>query len=241
VEQVTVNGQYAEIASGTYVVYPNATAAVWEPGGQLSLAWREGNRWFALEKMGDPYPIEWITKEELIKLAEGLVQERPIQAVASLDPEYLQTVEQAEVFVGFDVPTPTQLPAGYELKRVVAMDNGVRLMYGPKASEDVELFIFMGQLADAQAGPCTECPTGVTETVQVGSWIGWYWRGALNVSSPSVEGQPTPTPIWEGDYPHWSLTWNSDRLWFSMFYSPPYNSGKEIDKETLIKIAESMR
>ncbi len=104
VEQVSVNGLYAEIASGTFVVYPNATLAVWEPGGQLGLAWRDGNHWFVLEKLGDPYPIEWITKEQLLKLAEGLVDERPAGSVPPLDPEYLTTVEQAELLAGFDIP-----------------------------------------------------------------------------------------------------------------------------------------
>lgn len=76
VERVSVNGLYAEIVLGAFIAYPNETEAVWEPGGRLTLAWRDGEHWFVLEKLGDPYPIEWITKEEMIKLAEGLVDER---------------------------------------------------------------------------------------------------------------------------------------------------------------------
>ena len=55
-----------------------------------------GDRWFCagakagfgsrLKKLGDPYPIEWITKEEFIKLAGSLVNERPTDAVPPLDP-----------------------------------------------------------------------------------------------------------------------------------------------------------
>jgi hypothetical protein len=239
VEPVTVNGQYGEIVLGTFVVYPNATEAVWEPGGQLSLAWREGDRWFSLEKFGDPYPIEWITKEEMIKLAESLVDERPPDTIPPLDPENLETIAQAEASAGFDIPTPTQLPEGYELKRIVWMDNIIRLMYGPKDS-DAELFIFIGQGVNNQNGPCLECPAGVTETVQVGPWQGWYWRGAFNASATAAPGEPSPTPIWEADYPHWSLVWNTDKYWLSMFYNPAFNSGKEMNRETLIKIAESM-
>lgn len=242
VEQVMVNGRYAEIVSGTFVVYPNANEAVWEPGGQLSLAWRDGKHWFVLEKMGDPYPIEWITKDQLIKLAEGLVDERPAGAVPPLDPEYLTTVEQAEALAGFDIPTPAILPAGYELKRVIWIYNTVRLLYGPKGSSESELFLFMGKLAsNNRVGPCGECPPGAVETAQIGPWQGWYSRGIFHNQSASVAGQPTPTPVWEGDASHWSLAWNSDTFWFSMFYSPAYNSGKEMNKETLIKIAESLR
>lgn len=240
VEQVSVNGQDAEIVSGTFVVYPGATSAVWEPGGQLRLAWREGNRWFALEKMGDPYPIEWITKEELVKLAESLVNERPVDAVLPLDPEYLTTVEQAETLAGFHVPTPTLLPAGYELKRVVwAYGETVHLLYGPKNSSKSELFIHLGQLTNFQTGPCTECPPGVIETVRVGPWQGWYWRGIF-FTGPATPGNPTPTPVWDGGATYWSLAWNTDKLWFGISYSPSFNSGKEMNKETLIRIAESM-
>lgn len=240
VEQVSVNGQDAEIVSGTFVVYPGATSAVWEPGGQLRLAWREGNRWVALEKMGDPYPIEWITKEELVKLAESLVNERPVDAVQPLDPEYLTTVEQAEALAGFHVPTPTLLPAGYELKRVVwAYGETVHLLYGPKNSSKSELFIRLGQLTNFQAGPCTECPPGVIETVRVGPWQGWYWRGIF-FTGPATPGKPTPTPVWDGGATYWSLAWNTDKLWIGISYSPSFNSGKEMNKETLIRIAESM-
>jgi hypothetical protein len=145
VEQVSVNGNYAEIASGTYVVYPDATEAVWEPGGQLSLVWREGNRWFVLEKLGDPYPIEWITEEELVRLAEGLVDERPLGVVPPQDPENLPSLDAAEVLAGFDVLAPTLLPKGYEFKRAVWTGESVGLFYGPKNSQGNYLAIYMGQ------------------------------------------------------------------------------------------------
>jgi len=204
VEEVTVNGLYAEVVSGGFAVYPNATEAVWEPGGRLSLAWREGKHWFILEKMGDPYPIEWMTKEELNKLAESLVDERPAAQVPSLDPEYLSTVEQAESLAGFDIPTPSLLPAGFELKRVVWADRVVRLMYGPKGSSQSELMIFLGKISDHKVSPCSVCPSGVNEcspcpseaveTAQIGRWQGWYWRGIFHSPAASTAGQPAPTP-----------------------------------------------
>jgi len=243
VEQVSVNGLYAEIVLGMFAVYPNATEAVWEPGGRLSLAWRDGDHWFVLDKLGDPYPIEWITKEELVKLAEGLVDERPVGTVPPLDPERLST-EQAEALAGFDIPTPAMLPAGYEIKQIGWVDHTVRLAYGPQDSSQSELFLFLGQPGNGQSdpgGPCTTCPADVTETVQVGGWQGWYWRGSFEMSAPTNEGQPTPAPTWVGNAPHWSLMWNSDVLWFSIFYSPAYGSGREANKEMLVKIAESVK
>jgi hypothetical protein len=239
-KQVTVNGQYAEIAFGTFAVYPNSSEAVWQPGGMLRLHWREGERWFALEKMGDPYPIEWIDENEIVKLAESLVGERPFDQVPPLDPEYLTSVEAAEELAGFDIPVPTILPAGYELKRVAWADNVARLFYGPKNSTEYTLLIFMGPIANSQSGPCLECPPGAVEDVQIGPWQGWYMRGTFNMG-PGSNVNPTPTPVWEPDARHWSLNWNTDTLWFSMSYFSSGDYGGEMNKETMVKIAESLK
>lgn len=240
IEQVTVNGQYAELVSGTFVVYPNSAEAVWQPGGMLRLHWRDGDRWFSLEKMGDPYPIEWIDENEIVKLAESLVDERPFDQIPPVDPEYLTSVEAAEELAGFDIPAPTLLPVGYELKRVVWADNTARLIYGPKNSTEYTLLIFMGPIANSQVGPCSECPPGTVEDVQIGPWKGWYMRGAFNMGLGS-NVDPTPTPVWEPDARHWGLDWNTDTLWFSMSYFSSSNYGGEMNKETMIKIAESLK
>ncbi|MCU0485381.1 MAG: hypothetical protein MUC85_04660 [Anaerolineales bacterium] len=239
VEQTTVNGNYAEIANGTYVVYPNATAAVWEPGGQLSLVWREENHWYVLEKMGDPYPIEWITEQELIRLAESLVDDRPLDAVPPLDPENLTSVAEAERLAGFDVPTPTLLPQGFELKRVMWVYDTVRLFYGPETSTGSALMIFMGPVTQTQAGPCVDCPPGTSEAVQVGEWQGWYWRGVFHTGA-SLPSKPAPTPAWQADAPQWQVGWNTDALWISLWFVPT-EDGMEMNKDTLIAIAESLR
>jgi hypothetical protein len=240
VKQVTVNGQYAELVSGTFVVYPNSAEAVWQPGGMLRLHWREGDRWFSLEKMGDPYPIEWIDEDEIVKLAESLVDERPFDQIPPVDPEYLTSVEAAEELAGFDIPAPTLLPQGYELKRVVWADNTARLIYGPKNSTEYTLLIFMGPIANSQVDPCSECPPGTVEDVQIGPWKGWYMRGAFNMGLGS-NIDPTPTPVWEPDARHWGLDWNTDTLWFSMSYFSSSDYGGEMNKETMIKIAESLK
>jgi hypothetical protein len=240
IEQVTVNGQYAELVLGTFIVYPNTTEAVWEPGGQLLLHWRENDRWFSLEKLGDPYPIEWIGKKEIVELAESIVDERPLNEVLPVDPEYLTSVEAAEELAGFDVLVPTLLPVGYELKRVVWADKIVRLLYGPKSSSNNTLNIFMGLITDHQVSPCSECPPGTVEEVQIGRWRGWYSRGIFE-SAPSTAGQPTPTPTWNADARVWGLTWITDTLWFNMFYFPSSDYGAEMNKETMVKIAESMK
>jgi len=240
IKQVSVHGQYAELVSGMFVIYPNATAATWEPSGQLRLHWQEGDRWFSLEKMGDPYPIEWMDESQIIRLAESLVDERPWNEAAQVDPENLTSVESAEQLAGFDVPAPTLLPKGYELKRLIWADDTMRLLYGPKNSTDVSLLIFMGQLTNQKAERCSDCPPGTVEDVQIGLWQGWYWRGIFNMGE-GTNVQPTPTPVWEADARAWHLVWNTDTLWFSMFYTASSDYGGEMNRETMIKIAESLK
>jgi hypothetical protein len=239
IEQVTVGENYAELVSGGFMIYPEATEAVWEPGGALRLRWYDGERWFSLEKMGDPYPIEWLDENQIIKLAESLVVERPLNEIPPVDPEYLPSVEFAEKLAGFDVLAPTLLPQGYELKRVVWADETVRLLFGPKNSQDSRLFIFMGPITNSRVGPCLQCPPGAEEVVQVGPWQGWYLRGIFDYGQP-VEGQPTPTPVWQAEARHWQLVWNTEQLWILMFFSP-WDDGMEMNKETLLAIAESLK
>lgn len=73
IERVEIGGNEGEFAQGMFVVYPNADSAVWEPDAPVfRLRWKDGDRWFSLEKMGDTYPTEWLDKQAMIALAESL-------------------------------------------------------------------------------------------------------------------------------------------------------------------------
>ena len=128
VKQVSVNGNYAEIVEGTYAYYLGATEAVWDPYGRIRLFWREGNRWFLLEKIGEPYPIEWMTPEELVRLAESLVDQRLLDAVPPVDTENLLSVAAAQELAGYDLLSPSLLPEGYVFKRASYAGEVVRLL-----------------------------------------------------------------------------------------------------------------
>lgn len=73
IETVVVGGHEGEYAQGMFVVHPGADSATWQADAPVfRLRWKEGDSWFSLEKMGDTYPTEWLDKQAMIALAEGL-------------------------------------------------------------------------------------------------------------------------------------------------------------------------
>ena len=73
IEKVTLGNNEGEYAQGMFVVLPGSDSATWEPDAPVfRLRWKDGDRWFSLEKMGDVYPTEWLDKQAMIILAEGL-------------------------------------------------------------------------------------------------------------------------------------------------------------------------
>lgn len=62
-----------EFAQGTFVVYPNATSATWNPDAPiLRLRWVKDGIWFEMTKFGDVEPIEYLDQDGMIELADSL-------------------------------------------------------------------------------------------------------------------------------------------------------------------------
>ena len=154
-----------------------------------------------------------------------------------MDPD-LKSIAEAEELAGFDAMVPTLLPSGYELKRIVSVDDTIRLFFGANSSREYSLLITMGPIEQNIVGPCSECPPGTDQEVNIGEWQGWYWQGIYSVG-PGIDGQPAPTPEWQADSPNWQLAWKTNSLWISMSYISSDNS--RVDKETMIAIADSMK
>ena len=73
IEKVVVGDKDGEYAQGMFVVLPGADSATWQADAPVfRLRWKDGDRWFSLEKMGDVYPTEWLDKQSMIALAESL-------------------------------------------------------------------------------------------------------------------------------------------------------------------------
>ncbi len=74
IEKVTVAGLPGEYAQGAFVVYANATSAVWEPSAStFRLRWGDGTTYFSIEKLGNMPVMTWLDKAAMIELAADLM------------------------------------------------------------------------------------------------------------------------------------------------------------------------
>jgi hypothetical protein len=212
------------------------------------LRWRVGERWIELAKMGDPYPIEWLDREELIILAESLVLQ-PDDRLAGLNPDHLTCIEDAEKLASFDIKEPALLPDGFAFTYAqwVADAQFVKLVYELGRKSGVAgIVIFQSRLTDVKAAEITPevYPPGALEVVQVGGITGTYLAGSW-WAAPMPDGTPTPGPTptlaFRPDDPTRSLAWKADGLDIQILYYAGTNYGGRLDKEAMIRIAESMR
>lgn len=169
IEQVEVNGKYAEYARGSFVVLPGAASATWNADVPVEqLRWSEGDRWFSLEKFGDTAPVEYLDKEALVALAASLVDRPDPKAGTSLDNSYSVSFAEVEAAAGFDVLQPTILPEGFEFAfaQYDAAYGFVRILYRP-AGQNVSdagfVIIQTPRSAANELAPCAECPPGMEE------------------------------------------------------------------------------
>jgi hypothetical protein len=113
VETVLIGDIPGEYVEGMYTS-DGSGEATWNPtAGSQRLRWQAGERWFSLEKHGDPHPVEYLVRDEMIALATSLV-ENPGQGNSQLRAEYLTSVAEAEALSGIDLMEPALLPEGFQ-------------------------------------------------------------------------------------------------------------------------------
>lgn len=243
IEEVLVNGQPAEYVEGYFAADAGANTVYWHDDmGVARLRWKEGERWFSLEKYGDPYPIEYLDKNGLIALAESL-EYSPLPAPAVLDPEYLTSIQDAEILAGFDIQEPALLPAGFAFQyaKFDAASDSILLFY-QDGRQSGNLIIWQTPLETAQTYHLTDTyPPSAIEIVSIGNGFGLFVAGDFLPIVPENQGTPMPTPVWQADDPHRGLHWENNGLQLSIdFYAAP-DFGGRLEKEDLVAIAESMQ
>ena len=152
VEAVLIGDLPGEYVQGIYTS-DGSGEATWNPNaGSQRLRWQDGERWFSIEKNGDPYPIEYLGREEMLALATTLVDD-PQQSESQLRAEYLTSVTDAETLSGIDLMEPTLLPIGFSFSfaQYDAQTHSIRLVFNPQSTpHDAELFIMETPLEYAE-------------------------------------------------------------------------------------------
>src|SRR5260221_2012754 len=231
IQQVKVNGNYGEFAQGQFVVYPGATSATWNADAAVvRLRWSDGSRRYSLEKMGNIAPIDYMDKQFLINLAGSLVKSPSHQANTSLASGYYSSISEAESSMGVDLLEPHILPEGFKFAyaRYDASEQSIMLFYGVGGLHIMET----PRHISSENISCEECPAGTVEQIEINSELAYYWQGSFYTGT---DKEPLPTPIWQPDDPHYTLTWMTPDLIITLLYDG------QISKDDLVKIVESMR
>ena len=220
VEPVKVGGYGGEYVKGAFGTPENSTL-VWNDAYVHRLAWSDGTRWYSIKVWPNPTIPDSFSRDQLIELAESLVdspQEKnePVDA----DPLYqtVYSVSEAEDLSGFDLKTPALLPLGihFEYARKYSYNDEVRLFYG--TNNELVIHAWKGKSLDLD-----RLATAPNENLKV----------------VKVNGEEALLGSAEGSHTRLFLWWEDDGMYYQMFYYLYF--GQIIDKEELIAIAESMQ
>ena len=182
-------------------------------------------------------------KQFLIDLAASLVKSPGSQANTSLASGYYLSINEAEASIGFDLLEPYILPEGFEFAyaRYDLSEQRIMLFYLSKGQpEGVGGLYIMETPRHASNGifSCEECPVGAVEQIKINDELAYYWQGSYYTGT---DKHPLPTPIWQSDESHYTLTWMISDLIITLIYSGSEWYGGQISKDNLVQIAESMR
>ncbi len=246
IEEVKVGGYDGEFVQGQYV-YSDAsgTSIVWdEDPGELRLVWAEGNRWFSLTKLGNIEVMGYMDKKFLLELGANLVDNPGLHLNTTVDDSYQMSLPEAQAVAGFPLLLPGVLPEGFEFSYAY-YDTATRtatLFYHPKGQPAGVGQLVILETALGQNNPevfsCKQCPAGTFEKIKVNGATAYYSDGSLDIGSST---NPLLTPIWHADPSDLHLTWSTPSLFIVLNYSPTQWYGGQLEKETLVKIAESMK
>lgn len=212
VEPVKVGGYDGEYVKGSFGT-PADKTLVWSDSYVHRLAWSDGARWYGITLWPSLTVPHLIDREQLIELAETLV-DSPKETAEALDPDALSSIADAEQISGLDLKAPTVLPLDIDFKyaRYYSNDNEVRLFYGINN----ELVIYQRRATPDTLS--TSYPTN--KTVMINDVLAIYGSS-------------------EDAYAHMYLWWQKDGMFYQLYYNQYF--GRTIEKEELIAIAESMQ
>jgi hypothetical protein len=219
VEKVKVGSQEGEFVEGSFILPAGVSNLLWDDSSEYRrLAWSDGTRWYLIEVWRNLNLPDTMGREQLIGLAESLV-ESPLGTAEALDPDYLYSISDGEFVSGLDLKAPTLLPMEISFSYAQYYDDNkeVRLFYG--FNNELVVHQWKGKSLDLSTLPKDYDPNSSYEIVQIHSQRAFYG---------SVEGPDAHQFLW----------WEKDGVNFQLYF---YQFFGRLDRDQLITIAESMQ
>jgi hypothetical protein len=254
IKSVQINQNAGEYYQGGWEQEAGKTEQEWiEQPFVETILWQQNGYYFRLLFVADTTGVDEFNKpsyldmEELVMVANSLGSDRLTQ-VTPLAVEYpdssLSSVEMAEVRAGFELLQPMLLPEEFTFHLAGYSNSTVRLEYQKGSGGTAGLVIFetpLGEVADISSY-IDNFPPDKIEAVTILGWAGRYVAGGISLEiEATLTPGPTATPVWQPDAPQRVLVWKTDTLSIVMiFYASPYYDGR-LDREAMLRIAESMK
>jgi len=220
VEVIKIGPYNGEYVKGGFIPSNDGSELRWNDSeDRQRLAWGDGTRWFFIDLFANTSSAKSIGRDQLIELAESLV-DKPNNTVASLDPDFLYSISDAEELSGLDLKAPTLLPLGVDFSsaQYLSTSDKVLLRYG--MNDELVVQEWMGT------------PTSFDDLSPTSN---------LDYEIVDVNGRNAFFAFSSGTSPYWFLWWSEDEMNYQIYYYQ-YTSpgGGVLNKEKMIAIAESM-
>lgn len=215
VQTVEVGGYQGEYVEGSFTMPVGSSELSWSTSERRRrLAWSDGERWYHLDLWPNLNTADRIRRDELIELAESLV-DVPLEKNEAPDLNFLPSISAAEQVSGWDLKAPTLLPIDMDFS--YARFNGFRVQLAYGINEELLIYEWEGESLDFDALSKTSYS---------------------NYRILEVNGKKAFFGSVEGGDPHLFLWWEHDGLSYQMYY---YKYFAWIDMNKMVKIAESMQ
>ncbi len=266
VEDLQIGNSSAQLVQGGWFTPLGSTEAMWSgDGGPIFLRWEAEDIYIEiLFMLNDSFLPAYITRDEMIALADGLVQCPSSKSAAcdgnqvntsripvpSNDKDWMEayrSVAEVEALAKFDVLVPGLLPEGIPFSHVRYNANlqtvwiecgnwGNDLMHtnGPT------LRIFQNVLTGQEKTYIEDYPPEAIEAVSINGYDGKLYKGSLNWPQAAA-GEPSPAPIWDPESGIVMVTWSTESIRYSISFYPGYMGGERLSTQNLLLIAESLK
>lgn len=265
VEDLQIGNSFAQLVQGGWFTSLGSTEATWSgDGGPVYLRWEaKGITIEMLFMLNDTFFPAYITRDEMIELAEALVQcpstnsevcdgDHAIVSRLSIpgnDNDWMdayRSVAEVKTLSEFDVLIPGLLPQGISFSHVRFNTNlkMVWIEFGDFSSDLMHidgphLRISQKVLSAENEALVENYPPEAIKTVSINGYDGKLYQGSLEWPQAAA-GRPTPAPIWESDTGSVMVTWSTETIRYSISFDPGSLGGERLSPQNLLLIAESL-